>query len=46
MNGEGTATGRPACMNCSRAIWAVASCMATRSGLEVDVRFFALLVGL
>ena len=30
---EGTATsGRPAVMNCRSAIWAVASCMATRSG--------------
>ena len=29
----GTATwGSPAVMNCRRAIWAVASCMATRSG--------------
>ena len=29
----GTATSsRPAVMNCSSAIWAVASCMATRSG--------------
>ena len=30
---DGTATcGRPAVMNWSSAIWAVASCMATRSG--------------
>ena len=30
---DGTATwGSPAVMNCSSAIWAVASCMATRSG--------------
>ena len=30
---DGTATwGRPAVMNCRSAIWAVASCMATRSG--------------
>ncbi len=32
---EGTAaSGRPAVMNCSSAIWAVASCIATRSGLK------------
>ena len=34
----GTATSfLPACMNCSSAICAVASCMATRSGRELDV---------
>ena len=32
---DGTATvDLPACINCSRAIWAVASCMATRSGAK------------
>ena len=32
---EGTAAvARPAFMNCSSAIWAVASCMATRSGAK------------